>query len=206
MSMFACYFYMHKVSLSFTSPQIKHIIIITNSLKGDAMHCFNFNDIVNVLSRRPDAYAIVSGNEAHPNATGRVNFYNSRHGVLVAAKIIGLPEGDSMCSSRIFAFHIHEGNECSGTPSDPFANTLTHYNPERCEHPYHAGDLPPLFSNCGLAITVFLTNRFMVDEIIGKTVVVHDGIDDFTSQPAGNAGTKIMCGVIKGGDGRMTRC
>ncbi len=181
-------------------------MIITNSLKGDAMHCFNFNDIVNVLNRRPDAYAIISEDNLHPNANGRVNFYSARHGVIVAAKIMGLPEGDDMCSSRIFAFHIHEGNECTGNASDPFANALTHYNPERCDHPYHAGDLPPLFANCGLAISVFLTNRFMVDEIIGKTVVVHDGMDDFASQPAGNAGAKIMCGVIKSGAGGTMRC
>ncbi|MBQ8624417.1 MAG: superoxide dismutase family protein [Oscillospiraceae bacterium] len=166
------------------------------------MHCFNFNDIVNILNRRPDAYALVTGDEAHANAMGRVNFYSSRHGVLVAAKIMGLPESDDMCSSRIFAFHIHEGGECSGNQTDPFANALTHYNPEGCRHPHHAGDLPPLFSNCGLAVSVFLTNRFMIEEIIGKTVIVHDGVDDFTSQPSGNAGSKIMCGIIKSSGSR----
>lgn len=166
--------------------------------------CFNFNDIISVLNRRPDAYAIVTGNESNASAMGRVNFYSTRHGVIVAAKITGLPDGET-CASRIFAFHIHEGEACSGNSQDPFANALTHYNPENVAHPYHAGDLPPLFSNCGLAVSVFLTNRFMVEEIIGKTVVVHDGIDDFTSQPAGNAGRKIMCGVIRSGMNGMWR-
>lgn len=167
--------------------------------------CFNFNDIITVLNRRPDAYAIIAGDEAHSEAIGRVNFYSTRHGVIVAAKITGLPADNDMCTSRIFAFHIHSGTECTGNSTDPFANTMTHYNPDGSPHPYHAGDLPPLFSNCGLAISVFLTNRFLVEEIIGKTVIVHDGVDDFTSQPAGNAGRKIMCGVIRSGTNGMFR-
>ena len=43
----------------------------------------------------------------------------------------------------------------------------------------------------------FLTNRFRVEEILGKTVIIHDSPDDFTSQPAGNAGKKIACGMIR---------
>lgn len=100
------------------------------------------------------------------------------------------------CKGRIFGFHIHSGSRCSGNGSDPFADTDGHYNPGGCEHPYHAGDMPPLFGSDGCAYLVFLTNRFTVNEVIGRTVVIHDMPDDFTSQPAGNAGNKIACGVI----------
>lgn len=79
---------------------------------------------------------------------------------------------------------------------DPFADAMSHYNPNDCEHPHHAGDLPPLFGNDGFALLLFLTSRFSVDEIIGKTVIIHDQPDDFTTQPSGNSGTKIACGVI----------
>ena len=42
-----------------------------------------------------------------------------------------------------------------------------------------------------------LTDRFRIPEIIGRTVVIHSGRDDFTSQPAGDSGTRIACGVIR---------
>ena len=51
--------------------------------------------------------------------------------------------------------------------------------------------------NGGYALQAFLTDRFTVRDIIGRTVIIHDGLDDFTSQPAGNAGARIACGVIR---------
>ena len=80
--------------------------------------------------------------------------------------------------------------------ADTFADVGKHYNPQNCPHPAHAGDMPPFFSNNGYAVQMFLTDRFTVEEIIGKTIIVHSGPDDFTSQPAGNAGMKIACGEI----------
>jgi Cu-Zn family superoxide dismutase len=44
-----------------------------------------------------------------------------------------------------------------------------------------------------------VTDRFTLPEVIGRTLVIHSGADDFRSQPAGNAGTKIACGVIRCG-------
>lgn len=81
---------------------------------------------------------------------------------------------------------------------DPFADAMSHYDPRGCAHPYHAGDLPPLFGNNSFALSVFLTDRFSVHEVIGRTVIIHDHPDDFTTQPSGNSGTKIACGVICG--------
>ena len=78
-----------------------------------------------------------------------------------------------------------------------FADSMAHYNPQDCEHPYHAGDRPPLFGNNGYAYFVFLTGRFKVCEIIGKTVIIHLHPDDFHTQPSGDSGTKIACGEIR---------
>lgn len=61
----------------------------------------------------------------------------------------------------------------------------------------HAGDLPPLLSCQGNAYLSVKTDRFSVNEIIGRTVVIHSNPDDFHTQPAGNAGKKIACGVIQ---------
>ena len=66
-------------------------------------------------------------------------------------------------------------------------------------HPKHAGDLPPLMGCQGNAYLAVKTDRFIVHDIIGKTVVIHSDPDDFHTQPAGNAGKKIACGVIRKG-------
>ena len=87
--------------------------------------------------------------------------------------------------------------ECSGSQEDPFANAGMHYNPDNCQHPYHAGAMPPLFGVDGAALLLFLTNRFSVQEIIGRTVIIHARPDDFMTQPSGNSGEKIACGVIR---------
>jgi Cu-Zn family superoxide dismutase len=100
------------------------------------------------------------------------------------------------CKENIFAFHIHDGKSCTGNDTDPFANAKSHYNPHECSHPQHAGDLPPLFGNDGYAWSAILTNRFSIDEIIGNTIIIHSKPDDFTTQPSGNSGEKIACGVI----------
>lgn len=150
-----------------------------------------------LLSKRPNAFATVKGNSKFPQIRGQVYFYQINGGVIVVAKVSGLPYYKDKCKNLIFGFHIHEGGACTGTEVDEFRNTGMHYNPSGCQHPYHAGDMPPLFGNSGMAFMAFLTDRFTVREIIGKTVVIHSSTDDFISQPSGNAGEKIACGVIQ---------
>ena len=138
----------------------------------------------------PAAVARIKGGPDAPNLSGTVQFYEKPDGVLVAARIDGLPRSSP---TGFFAFHIHEGSGCSGKD---FSATGSHYNPSNAPHPNHAGDLPSLLSCAGTAYLVVLTDRFRVRDIIGRTVVIHSGPDDFRTQPAGNAGTKIACGVI----------
>lgn len=146
---------------------------------------------------KPNSAADISGGENYPGIRGRVIFRQQKNGVLVTADIYGLPTGETGCGSGVFGFHIHEGEDCGSNGQEPFSNTKGHYNPGDCPHPYHAGDLPPLFENDGYAYMSFLTNRFTATEIIGRTVVIHLKPDDFHSQPSGNSGEKIACGVIK---------
>ena len=136
----------------------------------------------------PAAVAMVSGGEGNRLIRGTVRFFQRRGGVLVEADISGLP------ISGFFGFHIHEGSSCSGLQ---FSDTKAHYDPTNMAHPMHSGDLPPLLSAGGRAYMAVLTDRFSIGQIIGKTVVVHSRADDFQSQPAGNAGEKIACGVIQ---------
>ncbi len=119
---------------------------------------------------------------------GIVCFCQQRHGVLVTAQVTGLPQ------EGFFALHIHEGTDCRGVG---FPNTGSHYNPAGSAHPNHAGDLPPMISCGGSAYLSVLTDRFRLEQVMGRTLVIHSNRDDFTTQPSGDAGTKIACGVIR---------
>ena len=141
-------------------------------------------------SSRPDAVAYVRGGVGAPNVNGRVRFYQEPSSVLVVADVAGLPQNSE---TGFFGFHIHEGNSCFGAG---FPQTGSHYNPNGAGHPQHAGDLPPLMVQRGHAHLAVRTDRFRVLDILGRTVVIHDNPDDFHTQPAGNAGTKIACGII----------
>lgn len=156
-----------------------------------------FTQLAAALRQRPQAVARIRGSAAHPAIVGLARFYQTPFGALVAAEVSGLPVPGEPCKSPVFAFHIHSGGACTGNERDPFADAQGHYDPGGCPHPYHAGDLPPLFGNNGFAFGVALTDRFTVDEVVGRTVIVHAMPDDFTAQPAGNAGQKIACGAIR---------
>ena len=146
-----------------------------------------------ILSRnKPNAVAWIKGNEEHQRLSGEVFFYNTvRSGILVAAEIFGLPDWEN--TSGFYGMHIHEYGDCS----NGFQNTGSHYNPDNFPHPMHAGDLPPLLSYKGYAWMAFYDHRFSIKEILGKSLVIHDHRDDFMSQPAGDSGEKIGCGVIE---------
>ena len=137
----------------------------------------------------PKAIARIYGGKDYPQLSGTVRFFLGIDGVIVEVEIHGLPETET----SFFAFHIHEGDNCEGVG---FPNTGSHFNSGATMHPQHAGDLPPLLAGHGKAYMKVFTDRFCVEEIIGKTVIIHNDPDDFHTQPAGNAGKKIACGVI----------
>ena len=138
----------------------------------------------------PDAVAKIRGGMEVPKLSGCIRFYQQKGCVLIVAEIFGLPRENE---TGFFGFHIHQGESCSGTD---FSRTGSHYNPADQVHPKHAGDLPPLMCCRGNAYLTVKTDQFTVHDIIGKTVVIHSDPDDFHTQPAGNAGKKIACGVI----------
>ena len=150
-----------------------------------------------LAAKKAAAVAHIKGDSSHPRLRGTVKFYKLKEGVMVVAECKGLPIEPGSCTNRVHGFHIHSGGSCCGTTANPFAGADGHYNPEACPHPDHAGDMPPLFATgTGQAFGAFLSDRFTIRQIIGKTVVVHANADDFTSQPSGNAGAMIGCGVI----------
>lgn len=152
--------------------------------------------MVQYQNRMPDAYAQVRGNIRHSGVHGNVYFFGMYSGTMVIAEIYGLPDDMEKPNGNFFGFHVHEGAECTGDENDPFKNAGAHYNPDNAEHPKHAGDLPPLLANDGIAWSAVYTDRFYPEDVVGRTVIIHDMADDFRTQPSGDSGMKMACGEI----------
>jgi Cu-Zn family superoxide dismutase len=130
-------------------------------------------------------------------AIGEVNFEQMGGKVRVTAQVIRLP------ANREFGFHIHEVGDCS---SGDGTSAKGHFNPYGKPHGQgaerHAGDMPNLKSDAkGKAkLTVDLDIITLASgpaSIIGRGVIVHADADDYKTQPTGNAGARLACGVIK---------
>ena len=133
---------------------------------------------------------------------GEVTFTEENGVVIMKATLSGLTEGEH-------AIHIHEKADCS---SPDGKSTGGHWNPTfqphakwGAEEGYHKGDIGNLVADAeGNATIDFATDEWCIgcdDEtknILGKAVIVHQGVDDFTSQPSGAAGARIACtGIIQ---------
>ena len=144
-------------------------------------------DLLKKLSiSKPSALASITGSEEYKDLTGEVKFYEFDDVCVVVSLFHNLPN----TKTNFFGFHIHENGECSGD----FSSAGNHYG--EGEHPCHKGDLPPVLSFDGNAFMVVCSNRFKAKGIIGKTVILHLSPDDFTTQPFGNSGKRIGCGII----------
>lgn len=134
-----------------------------------------------------------SGSQVH----GRVVFKQEEKGVRIVAEITGLSPGEH-------GFHIHEKGDCSAPDGSSAGG---HFNPKSMPHAgpdasmRHAGDLGNLVADAqGKAQYERLDTVIQLngdDTIVGRGIIVHEKADDFTTQPTGNAGGRIGCGVIK---------
>jgi superoxide dismutase, Cu-Zn family len=131
---------------------------------------------------------------------GTVSLLQTPAGVLLKLSVKGMPPGEH-------AFHIHAVGKCE-PPS--FDSAGAHFNPGNTHHgimvgPGHAGDMhiPPNGSLevelINAAITIDTANPNSVFHPDGTAVVIHGGKDDYMTDPAGNAGNRIACGVISQG-------
>jgi len=149
-----------------------------------------------------DAVARMQGSPEYPGIRGLVFFRNVGGGTHVSATIYGLPTYRPASGNNQpvgpFGFHLHEFGACdTDDPDNPFGGSGGHWNPDAQPHGNHAGDFPVLFSNGGYAGLSFFTDRFRVEEVIGKAVIIHENPDDYRTQPAGNSGKRIACGIIE---------
>lgn len=145
-----------------------------------------------ISSNIPVAAAIINGNPSHQHLTGIVQFYYVPFGgMIIAVELAGLP-ASTVDGPEFLGFHIHETGDCS----DDFAHSGMHYNPKNQQHPHHLGDLPSILNNNGYAYAIMYSSFLKTSDILGRAVIIHGQRDDFTTQPSGDSGEKIGCGVI----------
>jgi Cu-Zn family superoxide dismutase len=133
------------------------------------------------------------------NAAGSIELAAMGEGVHLSGTITGLPAGTH-------GFHIHETGDCSAPDA---ASAGGHFNPDGKQHgaadapEHHAGDLGNIEADAsGNASVNIHANGITLEagsanSIVGKAVIVHADDDDFKTQPTGNAGARLACGVIQ---------
>lgn len=148
-------------------------------------------------------------------ATGGVVNLAAASGSLVSGKLTLMPMGDGVhirgdiggfSPGSTHGFHIHEKGDCSAADASSAGG---HFNPAGVAHgkagstPHHAGDIDNIVADAsGVAhVNVHVPGITLGggagNDIAGRAIVVHAAADDYASQPSGNAGARIACGVIQ---------
>jgi Cu-Zn family superoxide dismutase len=164
--------------------------------------------LASTLAHRANAQPVAESASAvlkdtNGQEVGTVSFTQTPAGVLLKLSLTGMPPGEH-------AFHIHAAGKCE-PPS--FESAGPHFNPGNTRHgimagPGHAGDMPNLHIPPTDTLEVELVNAAItldkgkpnsVFHSGGTAVIVHAGKDDYITDPDGNAGGRIACGVISRG-------
>lgn len=143
-----------------------------------------------LLNLEPKSNSTVSGTATFVEKNGKVTF---------EAKIAGLKPG-------IHAIHIHEKSDCSAADGSSAGG---HWNPTFKKHgqwgegEYHKGDIGNFTADENGNGTITLTTDEwcigcgdQTQDILGKGLIVHQGADDFVTQPTGNSGARVACSAI----------
>lgn len=152
-----------------------------------------------VAMQRPSATARLEPTRGQ-QARGLVHFTQMGDQVHIQGQVTGLRPGSE------HGFHVHDVGDCT---SGDGHSAGAHFNPHEAEHgmfmggEHHTGDLPSLTADAqGTArIDLKISGPRVgsgADDIVGRGLIVHENRDDFTSQPAGDAGARIACAVIRG--------
>lgn len=136
--------------------------------------------------------AVVHPTEGN-DASGTVTFEEADDGVRVQGEFEGLEPG-------MHGFHIHEFGDCT---ADDGTSAGGHYNPTNSDHgapdddERHMGDMGNIEANDDGSATInYVDEEIELSSIAGRGVVVHGGEDDLQSQPSGDAGPRVGCGVV----------
>lgn len=147
------------------------------------------------------AEAILSGTYTDTVVNGKIKFDVEPGGKVKMTLDMTIPSK----AGKSIAVHIHEHGDCSDTANMAHG----HWNPTNAQHgqwgsaSFHAGDIGNIKLNVKGNGTMTLTTDLWTlggkpdKNILGKSIIVHGGMDDYQTQPAGDSGSRIGCGVIK---------
>lgn len=154
-----------------------------------------------ISMKRSYAEAEITATKTDTTVTGKVIFDTTSGGKVKMGLEITVP---SMAGKSV-AVHIHEHGDCGNAGEAAHA----HWNPTNEQHGkwgnsnYHSGDIGNVkLDRSGKGTMTLTTDRWTLGgstdkNIIGKAIIVHSGMDDFKTQPSGNSGSRIGCGVIQ---------
>jgi Cu-Zn family superoxide dismutase len=146
------------------------------------------------------AEAVISSTKSDVAVQGTLKFYKHKGEHVTMELDITVP---SRANSSV-AVHLHEHGMCGNAGGDAHG----HWNPTGKAHGkwgsdnFHAGDIGNISLDANGKGTLEITtdlwtiNTYDLNDIVGKAVIVHGGVDDYVSQPAGNSGPRIGCGVV----------
>ena len=152
----------------------------------------------------PIASARVPMRDSAGRDLGTLRVLLASEGPRVSGTLTGLPPGEH-------GFHFHQVGRCEAADTTAFATALGHYNPAGRKHGTlnpdgpHAGDLPNItvgadgraaLPDSGLAVALSETARAGLLDADGTALLVHARADDYRTDPSGNSGPRIACGVL----------
>lgn len=147
------------------------------------------------------AEAEITGTKSDTTVNGTASFTREADGKVKLDLQLTVP----LLANKSVAVHLHEHGECGNSGNDSHG----HWNPTHKQHgkwgtgEFHSGDIGNIsLDSAGKGTFSVTTDLWSLGgdsttNILDRAVIVHSGVDDYTSQPAGNAGSRIGCGVIK---------
>lgn len=158
------------------------------------------SELAGDTSMTKGAYADISSTKADTSGSGRAEFSKKDDGTVEMSLTVNFPK----MANKSVAVHLHEHGDCG----DSGKGAHGHWNPTNEAHgkwgsdAHHSGDIGNVDLNAdGAGAITISSNRWTIGgddktNILNRAVIVHSGVDDFTTQPTGNAGSRIGCGVI----------
>lgn len=146
------------------------------------------------------AHADIDATKSDTTGSGRADFSLKGDGTVELTLQVSFP----IMASKTVAVHIHEHGDCS----DAGKGAHGHWNPTGEAHgkwgssAYHSGDIGNInLNDKGEGTITLSSNRWTIGgeektNILNRAIIVHSGTDDYTTQPTGNAGSRIGCGLI----------
>lgn len=164
---------------------------------------------------KPAPLAPLGAMATQSTATGATVVLMSASGSLVSGRLSVMPMGDGLhlrgevgglAPGSTHAIHIHENGDCSAVDATSAGG---HFNPRQQAHgragqgAHHGGDMDNIVANAAGVATVDVHAAGVVlgggatNDAAERAVIVHAAADDYTTQPTGNAGARVACGIIK---------